>query len=89
MEGYQQEFKKKQSLLDNSNIRRLILYLLDNKDKLSKDKILTVIVLLLVNSYAKTLKSSNKSSNRNKYISFSNNSQWISSLSLLSCDSNN
>ena len=74
MEGYQQEFKKKQSLLDNSNIRRLILYLLDNKDKLSKDKILTVIVLLLVNSYAKTLKSSNKSSNRNKYISFSNNS---------------
>ena len=75
MEGYQQEFKKKQSLLDNSNIRRLILYLLDNKDKLSKDKILTVIVLLLVNSYAKTLKSSNKSSNRNKYISFSNNSQ--------------
>jgi hypothetical protein len=75
MEGYQQEFKKKQSLLDNSNIRRLILHLLDNKDKLSKDKILTVIVLLLVNSYAKTLKSSNKSSNRNKYISFSNNSQ--------------
>jgi len=75
MEGYQQEFKKKQSLLDNSNIRRLILYLLDNKDKLSKDKILTVIVLLLVNSYAKTLKSSNKSSNRNKYIFFSNNSQ--------------
>ena len=74
MEGYQQEFKKKQSLLDNSNIRRLILYLLDNKDKLSKDKILTVIVLLLVNLYAKTLKSSNKSSNRNKYISFSNNS---------------
>ena len=68
IEDYQQEFEKKQSLLDNSNIRRLIIYLSDNKDKLSKDKILTVITLLSVSSYTEILKSSNKSSNRNRYI---------------------
>ena len=68
MEGYWQEFEKKQSLLDNSNIRRSMLHLSDNKDKLSKDKILIVIVLLSVSSHAEILKSSNKSSNRNRYI---------------------
>ena len=68
IEDYQQEFEKKQSLLDNSNIRRLMIYLSDNKDKLSKDKILTVITLLSVSSYTEILKSSNKSSNRNRYI---------------------